>query len=53
MSNQQFYIALAIPSFLIIADWVVKFQSCKRMANRMGELHRDLKANPNASHDSL
>ena len=51
MSNQQFYIALAVFLFLIIADWTVKFQCCKRMADRMDELRRDIKAD--AAHNRL
>ncbi len=44
MSNQQFYIALAIPSFLILVGWMINFQGYKIMADRFDELRKDVKA---------
>ena len=41
MSNQQFYIALAVPCFLILVGWMIKFQGYKMMAERFDELRSD------------
>ncbi len=44
MSNEQFYIALGIPSFLILVGWMINFQGYKMMADRFDELRKDVKA---------
>jgi hypothetical protein len=45
MSNQQFYVALAVPSFLILVGWMINFQGYnqgyKMMANRLDDLRRE------------
>ena len=44
MSNPQFYVALAVPSFLILVGWMINFQGYKSMAGRFEDLRRDEKA---------
>ncbi len=41
MSNQQFYIALAVPSFLILVGWMINFQGYKMMTDRFDDLRKD------------
>jgi len=44
MSSQQFYIALGVPSLLILVGWMINFQGYKMMADRFDELRKDVKA---------
>ncbi len=45
MANQEFYVALAVPSFLILVGWMINFQGYKSMAERFEDLRREVSEN--------
>ena len=48
MSNQQEFLAIAIPSFLILVGFLVNFQGYKAMSDRFSELSRKVEAETSA-----
>ena len=45
MSNRQFYVALAVPSFLLLVGWMINFQGYRMLAERFDDLRREVSEN--------